>query len=66
MFSKNINEDKNFIYDVMITKNLNYYRRRILLPFYDFYMKFLLNLYYKKSIKYRKFEIIILNFLMNT
>lgn len=54
MFSKNINEDKNFIYDVMITKNLNYYRRRILLPFYDFYMKFLLNLYYKKSIKYQK------------
>lgn len=62
MFSKEIKEDKNFIFDVPLIKNFNYYRRRILLPFYDIYMKILLNIYNwknQKNIKKKKYYLII-------
>ena len=62
MFSKEIKEDKNFIFDVPLIKNFNYYRRRILLPFYDIYMKILLNIYNwknQKNIKGKKYYLTI-------
>ena len=54
MFTKKIIEDRNFIFDVPLRKDLNYYRRRIILPFYDIYIKLLLGIYNWKNLKNKK------------